>query len=266
LSPRPGGCYSRLVLLTVVGSADAFNSAGRGHSCYIVQEQDAGPIMVDFGATALAGLKRLGRRPTDIRGFAITHLHGDHIAGFAFSWIDALFNQRRTKPLSIVGPLGTRDRLDDLLRTTYGPIADLDLPFELTIEEIAPGASASLCGFEVSAFEADHMDPPERPLCLRVSAPSGRTVAFSGDTQMSAGLLEAAEGVDLLVAECTGLRHPVGRHCAWEDWVRVLPTLTARRVLFSHLGEDVRAAAEREELTVDGADFSFADDGQVVRL
>ena len=34
-----------------------------------------------IGATALLGLRRVGRSAADIRGFAITHLHGDHIGG-----------------------------------------------------------------------------------------------------------------------------------------------------------------------------------------
>lgn len=264
MSAQPGpACYDAGVQLTVVGSADAFNSAGRGHSCYLVEDDGAGPVMVDFGATALAGLRRVGRLPTELDALLITHLHGDHIGGLPFFTIDALFNARRERPLRIAGPEGTRARLHELFRVAYGPLAEVELPFSLRIDEYPPGARFELAGFEVHTFEADHMDPPERPLCLRVER-GGRAVAFSGDTSMCPGLLEAADGVDLLVAECTGLRHPIGRHCAWEDWERALPRLTARRVLLTHLGADVRAAAEAGALTVDGVDLGFADDG--VRL
>src|SRR5438270_443475 len=64
--------------LTIVGSADAFNAVGRSHSCYLLEGAER-PLMVDFGATALSALRRLGREPTDLGGLALTHLHGDHI-------------------------------------------------------------------------------------------------------------------------------------------------------------------------------------------
>lgn len=222
--------------------------------------------MVDFGATALAGLRRLGRAPLELDGLLITHLHGDHIGALPFFIIDAMFNARRERPLRVVGPVGTRERIRALLRVTYGPIADAPLPFELDLVELAPGEQSEVAGLQVRGFAADHMDPPEQPLCLRVESRAGRSVAFSGDTSMCDGLLDAASAVDLLVAECTGLAHPVGRHCAWEDWVDVLPRLTARRVLLTHLGADVRAAADRGALQSPGVDLSFADDGAVFEV
>ncbi len=45
--------------LTVVGSADAMTSCGRGNSCYLLEGDGDGQLMADFGPTALAMLKRL---------------------------------------------------------------------------------------------------------------------------------------------------------------------------------------------------------------
>ena len=67
--------------LTVIGSADAFNSAGRGNSCYVLESADAGKVMIDFGPTALLGLRRQGIQPNELSGVVFTHLHGDHIGG-----------------------------------------------------------------------------------------------------------------------------------------------------------------------------------------
>lgn len=223
--------------------------------------------MVDFGATALADLRRRGRSPDELAGVAITHLHGDHIGGLPYFWIDALFNQRRAAPFRIIGPTGTRARLEELLRVTYGPIAEYERPFSLELEEIRPGQQASLAGLTVRAYAADHMDPPEEPLCLRLEAPNGGpTVAFSGDTSMCPGLFEAARGADLLIAECTTLAPPSGRHCTWSEWETELSKVEADRVLLTHLGADVRAAAQRGELTVDGVDLAFAEDGLIIPL
>jgi ribonuclease BN (tRNA processing enzyme) len=97
--------------------------------------------------------------------------------------------------------------------------------------------------------------------------PTGQVVAFSGDTAMCDGLFAAADGADLLVAECSCLAAPCGRHCTWEEWREALPRVGAKRVLLTHLGQKVRASVAR--LLADappGVDLAFADDGMIVTL
>jgi ribonuclease BN (tRNA processing enzyme) len=253
------------VQLLVVGSSDAFNAAGRANASYWLEGPGLGPLMVDFGPTALLSLRRLGREPQALEAIVVTHLHGDHTAGLPFLIIDAMFSAPRTRPLRLVGPVGLRRRLDALLRVMYGDIADRERDFELEVTEIAPGERCLIAGADVTAFAADHMDPPEQPLCLRITAPDGEQLAFSGDTAMCDGLRDAARGVDLLVAECSSMRHPCGRHCAWQDWLVELETIDARQVLLTHLGAEVRAASQRLALEAPGpARVLLADDGMIV--
>ena len=249
--------------LTVVGSADAFNSAGRRHSCYLLDGAASQPIMIDFGATALSGLKQIGRSPLELGGIAVTHLHGDHVGGFPFLLIDGMYNLVRSEPLEVVGPIGTEAKIDELLKGFYGDLADRDRPFEMRIIEIAPGEQAPLLGATVQGFEAEHMDPPEQPLCLRITTPDGDIISFSGDTEMRAGLRSAAKGANLLVAECTAMRPPAGRHCTWQEWQTELPTIGADHVLLTHLNDEMRAAAPNLR-GPDGVKLSFAEDGLII--
>lgn len=251
--------------LTVVGSADAFNAGGRRHSCYLLEGDGLGPLMVDFGATALMGLRQLGRNASDIKGFAFTHLHGDHVGGYPFLVIDGMFHDVRREVLDVVGPAGVERRLCRVLEAAYGDIATRDRPYDTQMRELFPGGTAELVGAKIHAFAAEHMDPPEVPLCLRIEAPDGKSIAFSGDTAMCDGLLSAADGADLLVAECSCLAHPCGRHCTWEEWLQVLPDVKAKRVLLTHLGTTVRQNVERLLAEAPpGVDLAFADDGLIV--
>jgi ribonuclease BN (tRNA processing enzyme) len=254
--------------LTVIGSGDAFNASGRGHACYVVESTGAGRLMLDFGATALLGMRRAGLEPTQLDGILFTHLHGDHIGGFPFLVIDALFNPPRTRTLAVLGPVRTRATLHALMQVTYGDLAGkLDAePFQLA--ELAPGDEREYLGYRVQAFAADHMAPPQQPLCLRVTDPAGKSIAFSGDTRPCAGLFAAGSGVDLLVAECTRMTPPVGQHCTYEDWRAARPTLTAKTLLLTHLGADVRAQIPRLLLEASGTSppLHFADDGMVLEI
>lgn len=259
------GCV--LMQLTVIGSSDAFNAAGRGHSCFLVEGEGVGPLMVDFGATALAALKRFGREPDQLEAVAVTHLHGDHVGGLPFLFIELMFNAIRTRPLSLLGPVGMGEAAESGLREAYRDLADFKKPYDVLVQEVEPGEEASLAGATLRAFPAEHMDPPDQPLCLQLRSPQGTTIAFSGDSSMCEGLLEAAHGVDLLVAECSCVRPPCGRHCTWEDWLRVLPKLEVPRVLFTHLNAHVRASIDQLLAQAPaGKSIQFADDGLVLNV
>jgi ribonuclease BN (tRNA processing enzyme) len=252
--------------LTVVGSSDAVNAGGRGNSCYLLESPGAGKLMVDFGPTALVGLRRLGVAPAELGGLVFTHLHGDHTGGFPVLCIDTMFSGAVAPALRVLGPPLTEPTLWGLFRVTYGELEhELSARMSLQIEELSPGEERSFQGYRIRAFAADHMAPPHQALCLRISDAQGKTIAFSGDTRICPGLLAAADGADWLVADCSRLAPPAGPHATWADWQAVLPTLRARSLLLTHLGADMR---ERAPTLLDGIELPLpvqvADDGLVI--
>lgn len=244
--------------VTCVGSADAFHGAGRGHTCWLLEDA-RGAAMVDLGATALAGLQRLGRRPgLDLDAVHFTHLHGDHIAGWPFLLLHAQYDLRRTRPLLVSGPPGTRARLEALWAACYAGTAARPLGFALEFHELAPGAAATLAGREVRAFRAQHMSAPQVALSLRIGP-----IAFTGDTGAHPGLAEVAHGAALLCAECTHLDAEDPHHLSWTGLRRLLPGLGVRRVLLAHLSAAARAAATgiEQDAAALGLDLRVCDDG-----
>jgi ribonuclease BN (tRNA processing enzyme) len=253
--------------LTVIGSGDASNGGGRGHACYLLEGAGRAPIMLDFGATALQGLKRLGRSPLELGALVFTHLHGDHIGGYPYFHVDACCMTLRSDPLVVLGPAGTATRLEALLQATYAGLLDRALPYATEWLEHDLDAAVEVLGAQVRAFPAKHMSPPQQAYCLRVRGQDGTVVAFSGDTQVCDGLLQAADGADLLVAECTDLAPPAGKHCTWAEWRELLPQVGAKRVLLTHLSDAVREAVPRLLAEAPaGVELAFADDGLVLTV
>ena len=217
--------------ITALGSGDAFCSSGRGHTCWLVDDE-RGTYAVDFGATALLSLKRLGRDPDAIGAIHFTHLHGDHTAGWPFLLVDAVYRSGRKAPLLVSGPAGTAARLQALWAACYAGAANRPLPFALEVWELAPGDAIELLGRPVRAFRALHMRPPDLALCLRIGP-----VAFTGDTAaIPEGLCEGAEA---LCAECTLLGESSDQHIGWETLRRDPPRVP--RILLGHLGSEARA-------------------------
>lgn len=253
--------------LTVIGSSDAFNSAGRFHSCYWLDGIGDASLMVDFGSTALGALRRHGKDPHSLGGVAITHLHGDHIGGLPHLIINAMFNEVRSEPLPIIGPALLEERVTAYFDVAYPQLSKRPKPYALSLTELLPGERAGFAGATIEAFPAQHMDPPDRPLCLRITGREGQVVAFSGDTEFCPGLFAAADGADLLVAECTAMRPPAGRHCTWVEWIERFSDVGARRILLTHLNAEMRASADRLLAEVPpGVDVAFAEDGLVVTV
>jgi ribonuclease BN (tRNA processing enzyme) len=246
--------------VVALGSADAFSSAGRGNTAWLV-EDGGPPCAVDLGPTALLALRKLGRDPQDLQAVHFTHLHGDHIAGWPFLLVDAVYRAGRREPLTVTGPPGTRDRLRALWAACYADAAAKDLPFPLDVRELEPGDAVEACGRRIEALPAQHQRPPHVALSLRLHGPAG-VLAFTGDTGPHPGLAGLARGAALLCAECTDLRTPPlassgaapdypaeagRRHLSWDDLRALLPALGVRRVALGHLGPEARAEAARIE-------------------
>ena len=100
--------------LTIVGCGDAFGSGGRFNTCFKIDAKQAA-ILLDCGASSLVALKARQFDLNVIDAIMLSHLHGDHFGGLPFLLLDAQLLSRRTRPLVIAGPPGTRTRLDAAL-------------------------------------------------------------------------------------------------------------------------------------------------------
>jgi ribonuclease BN (tRNA processing enzyme) len=245
--------------VTVLGSADAFNSGGRGNACCLVEDAE-GAFCVDFGPTALMALKAHGFDPNDLDAVFLTHLHGDHFGGLHQLLIDAQYGSLRRRPLTIGGPVGTARRVEAWYKLAYGSAA-ARRTFPTRYLEWAPGDVGLAVGRRIRTFPALHMAPKDGALCLRIK--SGKSVlAFSGDTGWTEHLPQLAQGADLFVCECTDDRYALDTHLSWEELAPRFSQLEARRIVLTHLSESMRNKLKQ----LAAPRVSFADDGTVVRL
>jgi ribonuclease BN (tRNA processing enzyme) len=249
----PGG----RVRVTVAGSGDAFGSGGRLQACVHLQalgQQQA--VLLDCGASALAGLRRCGLEPNEVTVVAVSHLHGDHFGGLPYLLLDGQFRHRQ-RPLHLVGPPGTRQRLEQAMEVLFPGSTGVRRRFATHVHELPPGGTLQVEQVAVQAVGVDHAaGAPALGLRLRMA---GRVLAYSGDTAWTDTLIELADGADLFVCEAYTASRRVPYHLDLPTLRANLPRLRCARLLLTHPGPDV--LQQRDHLGLE-----LADDGTVIEL
>jgi ribonuclease BN (tRNA processing enzyme) len=224
--------------LTIVGSGDAFGSGGRFNTCFKVETAEL-KILIDFGASSLVALRAQGIDPNTIDGIVLSHLHGDHFGGLPFLLLDAQFLSRRTRPLVIAGPPGSRERIDALLEVFFPRSTGTQWRFSWKVVEFVPGTTNEWLGLTVTTAQVVH--PSGAPsTALRLD--DGRSVlAYSGDTEWTDALIPIADGAHLFIIECYEHERPVAGHISWSILKTRLPELRARRIMITHMNPSMLA-------------------------
>jgi ribonuclease BN (tRNA processing enzyme) len=244
------------VTVTFAGSGDAFGSGGRYQACIHLRVGDGPSVLLDCGATSLSALKTFGLDPGEIRTVLVSHLHGDHFGGLPFLILDGQFT-RRTRPLTIAGPVGTAARLRQTMEAMFPGSTDIVRRYSLDVVELVPGTSTAMAACAVASWAVDH--PSGAPaLALRLDI-GGKTIAYTGDTAWTEDLITVAADADLLIAEAYYVDRAIPFHLRHADLAAHAGDLTSRRIVLTHLSADM--LARRDEL-----EFEIAHDGLTVEL
>jgi ribonuclease BN (tRNA processing enzyme) len=247
VKPRVLENRERPMKLHILGCGDAFGSGGRNQSGYLVEADDR-LFLLDCGPTTLLAMKRAGFDPRRLDAIILSHLHGDHFGGIPFFFIEYLYLKRRDYPLIIAGPTGTEERVRELYAIMYGSgrtPAELP-PVDFLI--LSPEQPQSVASIEVFPFRVPHQTH-DVSLGLRV-AYQGKQILFSGDSMWTDLFIEQAKGVDLFLCECSFFDEQPGMHVNYRTLAANLPMLQCKKLVLTHLGEDMLARRHQLSTTV----------------
>lgn len=238
----------RRARIVFVGTGNAFSTGGRDAACLWIEPRGQPPFLVDCGPTALAGLERAGLDPGRLTAAYFTHLHGDHTAGWPFLLLHAAFVARRTNALRVVGPQGTRARLELLATSCYEDlVTNGKLAFPLRHTELPVRRSSGRRSHEGVSLDTVPLVHHPTSLGYRFHLP-GLVVGVSGDTAWCPELVTLARGCDLLVLECTCLKKPDYPHVSLEELRAGRSKLEVPRIVLVHTSDDVARAHARRPI------------------
>lgn len=187
--------------VTLLGTAPAVPDVDRGNTHLAVE---AGPrtILVDCTGNPIERLGRAGIQPEALTDLILTHFHPDHVASAPLLLMD-LWLMGRKASLHVHGLAHTLDRLEIVMRAYdweswpgFYPLIFHRLPEEegaLLLE------TADL---RVLSSPVKHLIPT---IGLRFEfLRSGKSLAYSCDSEPCAQVIRLADGADTLIHEATG--------------------------------------------------------------
>lgn len=233
--------------LIVLGSGTGVPSLRRGSPAYAVRA--AGKlIMLDLGSGACRSLLHYGLDFSQIDVIAITHLHPDHIGdlvSFLFATHYSL-GYTRTVPFALLAAEGFREFHAQLKgpfgRWVEAPAGLMDI-WELKPEE------PDVVVFEGLTIQSAPTNHIEGSLAYRLEE-DGKSLVYSGDTDVSDTLVELARGADLFILECAN-PFKVPGHLTPSEAGRMASQAGVKRLLLTHFYPpcdevDVAALAAQE--------------------
>jgi ribonuclease BN (tRNA processing enzyme) len=244
------------VTVTFVGSGDSFGSGGRFNTCMLVEAPDV-CFCIDFGASSLIALNRLGVSHNAIDAILLTHLHGDHCGGIPFLLMDAMLAAKRNRPLTIAGPLQATEHLRSLAAALMPGMHVMVPKFAVTYMDMETLKDHRVGPLKITTYPAIHTQETN-PTSLKVEV-AGKVIAYTGDSEWTEYMPALANGADLFIAECYFYSKSVRFHLNYRDIEAHRSQINPRRMVLTHLGRDMLD-------NLGGVAEQCAYDGMVVRL
>jgi ribonuclease BN (tRNA processing enzyme) len=244
------------VRITFLGTGSAFSDGGRCHAAYLIQSS-TGTLLLDCGPTVLASLKRLHLPTSWIDRILISHFHGDHFAGLPFLFLEYVYVEPRTKPLVIAGPPGGEESVRRIFETMYPDASSEPLPYPVEYIETLPNRKLLLGDVEIIPFSVPHQN---HPISLGFELlVEGRKIVYTGDSGWTEDFVSRTQGADLFICECTFFETRLDTHIDYPRIAENLTRLNAKRIILTHLGEEVQS--RRQEI-----DLELASDGLSIQI
>ena len=237
------------VSVRFLGSGDAFGSGGRFQTCIHVRFNTT-HFLLDCGASSLIAMKRYGLGPSLVDTILLTHLHGDHFGGLPFFIMEAQYVSHRRKPLAVAGPPGLEDRINEAMEVLYPGSSQTQREFALKFIELIEETATTIGSLVVTAYEVVH--PSGAPsYALRVVC-GGKVVAYSGDTEWTDALIQAARGADLFICNCYFFDKGGWYHLDYQTLMEHRTELECRKLVLTHMNDEMLHRIQ--SLDIEGAE------------
>jgi ribonuclease Z len=245
---------SNLLKVTLLGTGAPVPSIDRFGPSILVEAGDQ-KLLFDCGSGAAQRIWQMRIPLGQVNALFLTHLHSDHVVGipdvWLTGWIPAGYG-RRSLPLKVFGPSGTKDMMQNLekafawdIKTRKKENNKADSGAMVTAQDIEQGYVWENNDVRVTPFLVRHSDFIDSALGYRIDY-QNHSVILSGDTRYSDNLVRFAKGADVVVHEVAAANEDMARntalvnqilgfHSSPEDAGKVFQRVKPKLAVFSHI-------------------------------
>lgn len=256
--------------VTLLGTGSPRPALDRAQPAQLL-DTGAERFLVDCGDGVTTQLMRAALDPCGVTKLFITHLHWDHVLGYApLVWGGWSMGR---KSLEVWGPPGTRRMHELLFHQLFGKDVAWIQQYgysrsameSIAIHEVGEGRIYDRDGVRVDATKVSH---PVTTYAYRFTF-GHSSVVFSGDTAECDALVHGARGADLLVQDACACRSRlydddrsrtirdalIGFHASPQQAGRMAQRAGVRRLVCTHL----LPGADEAEVLEEAADAYLGD-------
>lgn len=196
--------YASDLKVTILGSGTPIPSIERFGSSTLIEYKNK-KYLFDVGRGTTIRLSQIEVDPSEIDHLFLTHLHSDHITGFADLWLTGWIWQRKAG-LNVYGPEGVENFIEHTQKTFSKDIAFRKKHtglqkkgLQLNVNEVQQGVIYKNSDVKITAIKVDH-GSVEQAFGYRFDTREN-AILLSGDTTLSKNLVKHGENLDLLIHE-----------------------------------------------------------------
>jgi len=187
--------------LVILGTSNIIPAEGHENS-HMVLVAPSGSTLIDCGGcNPIVTVQRAGVDPNDVHSLIVTHFHPDHVSGLP-GFLLSLWLMGRQRSLRICGlrpTLGKCQAMMNLFGWADWPQFFPIVFVELDAKENVPVLETP--DYRIVSSPTRHFVPT---IGVRITAASGKTLAYSSDSSPCDAVVRLALGVDVLLHEATG--------------------------------------------------------------
>ncbi|MGQ9812554.1 MAG: MBL fold metallo-hydrolase [Dissulfurimicrobium sp.] len=191
-------------------------------------------FLIDSAAGTLRQMARAGISHDSIDTILYTHLHPDHVGEFV-PFVFAMQyapGYRRISPVRILAARGFKS-FYAAMKDAFGHWVEPEKG-GLVVEELSCEMPSAIQSPPFIIRSAPVRHTPQS-LAYRIECPDGKAIVFSGDTDMCQGIIELADGADILVCECAAPEEvKVEGHLVPSEAGRIAKEARVKMLLLTH--------------------------------
>lgn len=187
--------------LIVLGSGTCVPSNHRASPSFLLS-LGGSTLLFDMGPGTIRQMARIGINHSHVDRILISHFHPDHSADiihFLFATrIPEILKNRN--PFTVTGPKGLKILIEDLQRAFKGWLDVPDTLMEIEELDILKPEKRSHREYTLISQPLRHTS---NSLAYRIQDERGKSLVYSGDTDLCDEIVNLAEDCDLLILECS---------------------------------------------------------------